>query len=106
MSDGWDDLTAYGHIHSLPVLDTTLTSLRIVARNSGLFYLSATHQSVRLMKLLAETMASVDVWDQSAFNMEIFRPAYAGKVTAGVSVRVMNYLCFVNTKLLFKCADL
>jgi len=54
------------------------------------------------MRTLADTMAKVDVWDQSAFNMEIFRPAYAHKVTAGVSVRVMNFLCFLNTKLLFK----
>jgi hypothetical protein len=42
------------------------------------------------------------VWDQSAYNMEIFRPAYGNKLVAGVSMRVMNYLCFLNTKLLFK----
>ncbi|KAL1503242.1 hypothetical protein AB1Y20_011298 [Prymnesium parvum] len=102
MSDGWDERTAYGHVHELPFLDSTLHSLRIVARNSGLFYLSATHECLRMMRLLADTMARVDIWDQSAFNMEIFRPAYASKVTAGVSVRVMNFLCFVNTKLLFK----
>lgn len=54
------------------------------------------------MRQLAETMATVAVWDQSAFNMEIFRAAYGQKVTAGVSVRVMSFLCFVNTKLLFK----
>ena len=42
------------------------------------------------------------MWDQSAYNMEIFRPAYGNKLVAGVSMRVMNYLCFLNTKLLFK----
>ena len=47
-------------------------------------------------------MASEDVWDQSAYNMEAFRPAYGRYASAGVSFRSMNYLCFVNTKLLFK----
>ena len=86
-----------------------------------------------------------DVWDQSAYNMEIFRPAYGSLASPGVTVRPMdmitqapplrcplhllaspppphhalltspppppppprqvrsmNYLCFCNTKLLFK----
>ena len=34
--------------------------------------------------------------------MEIFRPAYARFASAGVSVRSMNFLCFCNTKVLFK----
>ena len=137
MTDGWDDESAYGHIHELPLArgagtpwfagggghwtaggapaaggalvgpapgnaNAPLRSLRMVARNSGLFYLSATHEALRLMEILAARMAEEDVWDQSAYNMEIFRPAYAEHDAAGVSVRSMNYLCFCNTKLLFK----
>lgn len=42
MTDGWDDRTAYGHV--LPTAmpgskEPPLASLRLVARNSGLFYL-------------------------------------------------------------------
>ena len=74
----------------------------MVARNSGLFYLSATREALELMEILAKRMASEDVWDQSAYNMEIFRPAYGGFESAGVSVRSMNYLCFCNTKFVFK----
>ena len=105
MSDGWDDGSAYGHVHRLPLPGEAggeLASLRLVARNSGLFYLAATRQCLRLTKILAERMAHEQVWDQSAYNMEIFRPAYGNKLAAGVSMRVMNYLCFLNTKLLFK----
>ena len=58
--------------------------------------------SLRVVQVLAKRMASEDVWDQSAFNMEIFRPAYGSRASVGVSVRVMNFLCFLNTKLLFK----
>ena len=28
--------------------------------------------------------------------------AYGSKLSVGVSVRLMNYLCFLNTKMLFK----
>ena len=31
--------------------------------------------------------------------------AYGKKLAAGVSARVMNYFCFINTKLLFRCAE-
>ena len=107
MSDGWDDDSAYGHVHELPLGERApasgpLRSVRMVARNSGLFCLSATHESLRLMKVLAKRMASEDVWDQSAYNMEIFRAAYGPLAAVGASVRTMNYLCFCNTKLLFK----
>ena len=120
--------------HQPPGVDEApLRSVRMVARNSGLFYLSATHEALRLMEVLAARMASEDVWDQSAYNMEIFRPSYGNctrtqrrfyprRLTValpltgpacsgprawadegtGVSVRSMNYLCFCNTKLLFK----
>ena len=61
MSDGWDDASTYGHVHSLPMPDSagggTFTSLRLVARNSGLFYLAATKQCLRLTKILANRMA-------------------------------------------------
>ena len=63
--------------HQPPGVDKApLRSVRMVARNSGLFYLSATHEALRLMEVLAARMASEDVWDQSAYNMEIFRPSY------------------------------
>ena len=76
MSDGWDDHTAYGHVHSVSLSPGSssggggggdaLTTLRLVARNSGLFYLAATQQCLRLTKILANRMATENVWDQSA----------------------------------------
>jgi hypothetical protein len=54
MTDGWDDASSYGHTLDTPVLGSAvgpLHSFRLVARNSGLFYLSATHQALRLMKV-------------------------------------------------------
>ena len=100
MSDGWDDVSVYGFVHTLPLDDGhgPLRSLRYETRNSGLFYLSATHEALELTRILKERMASEAVWDQSAFNQETFRLAYGALAAAGVTVRVMNYLCVLNTK--------
>jgi len=105
MTDGWDDPSAYGHTLTTQVPDSVagpLQSLRLVARNSGLFYLSATYQSLRLMRVLARRVSEENVWDQSAYNQEIFRLAHGRKSSPAVSVRTMNYMCFLNTKFLFR----
>jgi len=106
MSDGWDDDSVDGHTHELPVAvddpHGPLRSLRYETRNSGLFYLSATHESQRFVATLAARVASEDIWDQSAWNQESFRLSYGARQAAGVSLRVMHYLCWMNTKVLFK----
>lgn len=104
MSDGWDDRSVYGFVHTLPMSDGhgTLRSLRYETRNSGLLYVSATHEGLRLVDILRRRLAREDVWDQSAWNQETFRLAYGALQSAAVSVRVMNYLCVLNTKVLFK----
>ena len=45
-----------------------LTLTRYETRNSGLFYLSATHEAQRFVATLADRVASEDIWDQSAWN--------------------------------------
>ena len=40
---------------------------------AGLFYVSATHEALRLMQRLAQRMAREDVWDQSAYNRTLRR---------------------------------
>eukprot|EP00239_Pterosperma_sp_CCMP1384_P006753 CAMPEP_0197851992 /NCGR_PEP_ID=MMETSP1438-20131217/19411_1 /TAXON_ID=1461541 /ORGANISM="Pterosperma sp., Strain CCMP1384" /LENGTH=202 /DNA_ID=CAMNT_0043465821 /DNA_START=46 /DNA_END=654 /DNA_ORIENTATION=- len=47
-------------------------------------------------------MATESVWDQSAYNEEQFYVSHNGYTTPGVSSRVMNHLCFMNTKVLFR----
>merc|ERR1711920_203517 len=41
-------------------------------------------------------------WDQTAYNEEQFYPAYRGKGAVGVSSRVMNYYCNLNSKTFFR----
>lgn len=107
MSDGWDDKTGYGDA-DYPTADPPLGwlgahgSVRIFARNSGLFYLQATHEALALMQRMAERMASESVWDQSAYNQELFRPSSAAHAGVGTTMRVMRLECFLNTKVLFR----
>jgi hypothetical protein len=66
MTDGWDEPTSYGY-------DYGAGSFRVFARNSGMFYLQATHESNQMMKRLARRMESEGTWDQTAYNEEQVR---------------------------------
>ena len=108
MTDGWDDVSAYGFEHRA---QNGVPMRRLVARNSGLFYLSATREALRMVERLAERMATeANTWDQTAYNEEqVFlwssdagSAGTGGPAPAGVSQRVMNYACFQNTKYLFR----
>ena len=105
---GWDDVSAYGFEHRA---QNGVPLRRLVARNSGLFYLSATREALRMVERLAERMATeANTWDQTAYNEEqVFlwssdrgSAGNGGPAPAGVSQRVMNYACFQNTKYLFR----
>jgi len=95
MSDGWDELTAYGHHHGSG-------AYRVHARNSGMFFLQSTVQGLAMVTRLARRMETEGVWDQSAWNQEQFHPSLGAMTAVGVSARVMNYLCFENSKLYFR----
>ena len=95
MTDGWDEPTSYGY-------DYGSGSYRVFARNSGMFYLQATHDSNRMMKRLARRMETEGTWDQTAYNEEQFYPAHGSHATVGVTSRVMNYLCNMNSKTFFR----
>ena len=59
MTDGWDEPTSYGY-------DFGSGSVRVFARNSGMFYLQATNEANEMMKRLARRMESEGTWDQTA----------------------------------------
>ena len=57
--------------------------LRVFARNSGMFYLAATHESNNMMKRLARRMEREGTWDQTAYNEEQFYPAHDTHASVG-----------------------
>lgn len=98
--------TAYGWTEHLD--DATMGSARavegyrITAFNSGLWYLQATRAGLRMMQLLAHRMETEDTWDQTAFSQESTLPTHDDWLNAGLSVRVMNHMCFCNSKTLLR----
>ena len=66
MTDGWDDPTAYGYDWR------GNTAFRLSARNSGLFYVRATHETLAMMSRLKRRMETEAVWDQTAYNEEMW----------------------------------
>ena len=67
-----------------------------------MFFLLATRQSLAMVTRLAKRMEHEGTWDQSAWNQEQFLPAYGSHKAVGVSTRVMNYLCNLNSKTWFR----
>jgi len=79
-----------------------LGAYRLFARNSGMFYVSATKEVQAMMTRLARRMETETTWDQTAYNEEQFYPAYGTHGAVGVSTRAMHWLCNMNSKTFFR----
>lgn len=75
---------------------------RHMAMNSGLFYLRAGPRTLDLMRRIARRVTTEHVWDQTAYNQEMFRLSNGDYVSPQVAVRVMDIDLFMNSKRLFK----
>lgn len=102
MTDGFDDRTAYGMIDGLD--DASMgwaryaQSTKHMNLNSGLFYVNANANTLALMQRLADRLSRQKYWDQTAFNEEIFFLSHGDTTVIPISVRVMEYWRFMNSK--------
>jgi arabinosyltransferase len=102
MTDGFDDGTAYGFVDGLD--DPSMgwaryaQSTKHMNLNSGLFYVRANVNTVALMSKLADRLSKHKYWDQTAFNEEIFFLSHGSTSFVPISVRVMDYWIFQNSK--------
>ncbi|EIE27038.1 hypothetical protein COCSUDRAFT_11236, partial [Coccomyxa subellipsoidea C-169] len=106
MSDGWDNATAYGYND---VRDDAAMgwaryahSMRVFVMNSGLFYMRPTRASVDLLDRIVHRLNTEDGWDQAIFNEVIFFPSRPGYTDPGVTRRIMDFMLFMNSKVLFR----
>jgi outer membrane biosynthesis protein TonB/rRNA-processing protein FCF1 len=107
MSDGFDNDSANGFLQ--PIDDVSFGearrragSFRVAALNSGMWYVSATEASLRLMKIMAHRLATEELWDQSGYNLELWFASRDAHMTSGATVRVMDPFCFMNSKVMFR----
>eukprot|EP00246_Nothoceros_aenigmaticus_P017153 TRINITY_DN817_c0_g1_i1.p1 TRINITY_DN817_c0_g1~~TRINITY_DN817_c0_g1_i1.p1 ORF type:complete len:427 (+),score=85.07 TRINITY_DN817_c0_g1_i1:161-1441(+) len=107
MTDGHDNRTAYGYDD---VWDDEpmgwsryAHTMRIWVFNSGLFYIRATRPSIELLDRVTDRLSKQkNAWDQAVFNEELFFPSSPGYLGLHASKRVLDYLLFLNSKVLFR----
>lgn len=107
MSDGHDNMTAYGHndLFDEPEMGWAryVSTMRIWVYNSGFFYIRPTIPSIELLDRVAIGLSKdPDSWDQAVFNEELFTPSYPGYIGLHAARRTMDIYLFMNSKVLFK----
>ncbi|KDD71506.1 nucleotide-diphospho-sugar transferase, partial [Helicosporidium sp. ATCC 50920] len=106
MSDGWDDKTAVGEIYGIedPSMGWSryAQGYRLMALNSGLFYIRANERVLNLLRLMIDRLTISSDWDQSVYNRYIWTPSHGKYRAPQVSVRIMEPGEFMNSKTLFK----
>ncbi|KAL3692450.1 hypothetical protein R1sor_006101 [Riccia sorocarpa] len=106
MSDGFDNITAYGYDDVSD--DASMGwaryahTMRIWVFNSGLFYIRPTVASIELLDRVTMRLSREKAWDQAVFNEELFYPSHPGYDGLHASRRVMDFYLFLNSKVLFK----
>jgi hypothetical protein len=107
MSDGHDNMTAYGFndVFDEPSMGWAryAHTMRIWVYNSGFFFIRPTIPSVELLDRVARRLSrEPKSWDQAVFNEELFFPSHPGYEGLHASKRTMDIYLFMNSKVLFK----
>ncbi|XP_038682851.1 arabinosyltransferase RRA3-like [Tripterygium wilfordii] len=107
MSDGHDNMTAYGYIDVFddPVMGRSryVCSTRMWVFNSGFFYMRPTMASIELLdRVTGRLSREPNLWDQNVFNEELFFPSHPGYDGLHATKRAMDFYLFMNSKVLFK----
>ncbi|XAR72833.1 Fucosylgalactoside 3-alpha-galactosyltransferase [Bertholletia excelsa] len=107
MSDGHDNMTAYGYdnVFDEPSMGWAryAHTIRIWVYNSGFFYIRPTIPSIELLDRVAGRLSrEPKSWDQAVFNEVLFFPSSPGYDGLHASKRTMDFYLFMNSKVLFK----
>lgn len=107
MSDGHDNMTAYGYndVFDEPSMGWSryAHTMRIWVYNSGFFYIRPTIPSIELLDRVAYRLShEPKSWDQAVFNEELAFPSRPGRDGLYAARRTMDIYLFMNSKVLFK----
>ncbi|EPS64705.1 hypothetical protein M569_10073, partial [Genlisea aurea] len=106
MSDGHDNMTAYGYndVFDEPAMGWAryAHTMRIWVYNSGFFYIRPTIPSIELLDRIVDRVAKENSWDQAVFNEVLFFPSHPSYTGLHASRRTMDMYQFMNSKVLFK----
>ncbi|XP_020600284.1 arabinosyltransferase RRA3-like [Phalaenopsis equestris] len=107
MSDGHDNMTAYGFndVFDEPTMGWAryAHTIRIWVYNSGFFFIRPTLPAIELLDRVANRLShEPKSWDQAVFNEELFYPSHPGYDGLHAAKRTMDMYLFMNSKVLFK----
>ncbi|KAI4298368.1 hypothetical protein L6164_031939 [Bauhinia variegata] len=107
MSDGHDNMTAYGYndVFDEPAMGWAryAHTMRIWVYNSGFFYIRPTIPAIELLDRVATRLSNEpNSWDQAVFNEVLFYPSHPGYDGLHAARRTMDMYLFMNSKVLFK----
>jgi len=113
MSTCWDDGSATGYNHVLDDPSMGFTRFchgsRIVGYEPGLFFAMPTAQAATIATRMGAQLrrqpslpAEERNTERELWLKELWLPSHHGYAAVGAILRVMNHLCFVNSKVLFR----
>ncbi|XP_047321831.1 arabinosyltransferase RRA2-like [Impatiens glandulifera] len=105
MSDGHDNMTAYGYndVFDDVSMARYVRTIRIWVYNSGFFYIRPSVPSIELLdRVVGRLSREAEAWDQAMFNEELFYPSHLDYDGLHASRRTMDLYMFMNSKVLFK----
>jgi len=110
LADGWDETSVWGYDHVVD--DPTMGwsrychGTRMSTRDPGLMLAQATEAgaivALRVARRLALSGPGAARSEREVFNQETWLPSHGSYVAGGASLRVMNFLCFANSKNLMR----
>ena len=129
-SDGWDDVTAYGYDHVVddPAMGWSrfCHGARVLTLDPGFVAMAPTREAARLAAMVAARAAARDRdaraeaekdrpsstssdakssdadFEHLVFNEALHLPSHGSYASPGATRRALYYLCFANTKALFR----
>mmetsp|Transcript_41612 Transcript_41612/g.69529 ORF Transcript_41612/g.69529 Transcript_41612/m.69529 type:complete len:430 (+) Transcript_41612:191-1480(+) len=105
-TDGFTERWSYGSFGSIhdPSMGWGAGGLylQMFTLNVGCMYVRSTERSVDLMARVNHRLLTASGWDQQVFNEEVLYASHGEVSRAQVSVRVMDYLLFANSKTFFR----
>ena len=114
-ADGWDETSAWGYDHVVD--DPTMGwsrychGTRMSTRDPGLVLMQATAPAAAAAARIARRLAASGPpsppgqnvsAERAVFNEETWLPSHGEYITTGVSLRVINFFCFANSKTLLR----
>ena len=105
-TDGFTERWSYGQFGGIQ--DKTMgwggggLYVQVFTLNVGCIFIRPNARTVALMERIHSRLMAAAAWDQQLVNEEVFFPSHGAYKGSQVSVRIMDILQFMNSKIFFR----